>query len=275
MITFKKFLEAEVIPIVSTPQKVDAALLKFIRDNCADSLWMFENASPIWRGERHLASILGSDGVAVIDTTKSKRSSQNTGNWYTVILDNHPAYAEYPKRSQSLICTTRHSVAKTYGVSKVMAIIPFDTAKIGWVNARDIWDKSVNIDGSRESLLGMNDLFVALEDHGLDDDSWESFVKFSNYLKTDEALRAEVAKELPSIGVESKNIEAWLNDFAGKIREAYADMNLEKYTPKTIQSIKGVFGGVDDNNKAFELWVGGKVLCMSQDVFEELSEAGI
>lgn len=279
MITFKTFLEAEVKPLSAEKLEVNAELLSFIRKNCSKSIWMFDNATPIWRGERQAQALLGSDGVAVIDTTQSKRSSENTKNWYTTILDNHPAYSDYPKRSESLICTTRWNSARGYAGSdaNIIALIPFDTAKIGWVGKGDIWRATVNIDGARESLIGMNDFFNELETLGLNDNDWNSFEKFSEQLKTDERLRRKVAEELKSIRVHGNNMDvnAWLDDFVGKIREAYADLGFKLYTPKSLQSISDNFGQIEGSNSAYEMWVGGKVLCLSTDVFEELAEAGI
>lgn len=279
MITFKTFLEAEVKPIVVEPLNVDAGLLSLIRNSCSQSIWMFDNLTPIWRGDRRAGKILGEDGVSIIDTAQSKRSSENTKNWYTTILDNHPAYSDYPKRSESLICTTRWSSALGYAGSEanMIALIPFDTAKIGWVGKADIWRAIVNIDGARESLIGMNDFFNELETLGLNDNDWNSFEKFSEQLKTDERLRRKVAEELKSIGVHGNNIDvnAWLDDFVGKIREAYADLGFKLYTPKSLQSISDNFGQIGGRNSAYEMWVGGKVLCLSTDVFEELAEAGI
>ena len=279
MITFKTFLEAEVKPLSAEKLEVNAELLSFIRKNCSKSIWMFDNATPIWRGERQAKALLGSDGVAVIDTTQSKRSSENTKNWYTTILDNHPAYSDYPKRSESLICTTRWNSARGYAGSdaNIIALIPFDTAKIGWVGKGDIWRATVNIDGARESLIGMNDFFNELETLGLNDNDWNSFEKFSEQLKTDERLRRKVAEELKSIRVHGNNMDvnAWLDDFVGKIREAYADLGFKLYTPKSLQSISDNFGQIEGSNSAYEMWVGGKVLCLSTDVFEELAEAGI
>lgn len=276
MITFKAFLEAEVKPFSAEKMEVNAELLTFIRRHCSKSIWMFDNLTPIWRGERQASALLGSDGVAVIDTTQSERSSQNTRNWYTLILDNHPAYKDFPKRSQSIICTTKYSTAQSYGRDNAMAVIPFDSAKIGWVNAPDIWKKSVNLGNNRESLIGMNDFFNSLESLGLKDDDWQSFVEFDKNLKTDEGMRKIVGDELISIGVDSDSVEEWMNNFLNKIREAYADLNMELHTPASIRQYEDLFTSKESlKSKASEMWIGGKVLCLDEDVFEELAEAGI
>lgn len=276
MITFKAFLEAEVKPFSAEKMEVSEELLKFIRKNCSKSIWMFENATPIWRGERQAQALLGSDGVAVIDTTKSERSSQNTRNWYTLILDNHPAYKDFPKRSQSIICTTKYTTAQSYGRDNAMAVIPFDSAKIGWVNAPDIWKKSVNLDGSRESLIGMNDFFDRLESLGLRDNDWQSFVEFDKNLKTDEGMRKIVRDELSEIGVDDSALDDWMDNFLNKIREAYADLNMEVHTPESIKKYQEMFtSSTSTTAKGSEMWIGGKVLCLDEAIFEELAEVGI
>lgn len=276
MITFKAFLEAEVKPFSAEKMEVNAELLTFIRRHCSKSIWMFDNLTPIWRGERQAQALLGNDGVVVIDTTKSERSSQNTRNWYTLILDNHPAYKDFPKRSQSIICTTKYTTAQSYGRDNAMAVIPFDSAKIGWVNAPDIWKKSVNIDGSRESLIGMNDFFDRLESLGLKDNDWQSFIEFDKNLKTDEGMRNIVRDELSGISVDDRALDDWMDNFLNKIREAYADLNMEVHTPESIKKYQEMFtSSTSMAAKGSEMWIGGKVLCLDEAIFEELAEAGI
>jgi hypothetical protein len=157
-----------------------------------------------------------------------------------------------------------------------MAVIPFDSAKICWVNAPDIWKKSVNLGDNRESLIGMNDFFNSLESLGLKDDDWQSFVEFDKNLKTDDGMRRIVGDELISIGIDSHSVEEWMDNFLNKIREAYADLNMEIHTPASIRQYEDMFTSKESlKTKASEMWIGGKVLCLDEDVFEELAEAGI
>lgn len=275
MITFKAFLEAEVKPFSAEKLEVNAELLSFIRKNCSKSIWMFDNATPIWRGERQAQALLGNDGVAVIDTTKSERSSQNTRNWYTLILDNHPEYKDYPKRSQSIICTTNYKHARSYARGRVMAVIPFDTAKIGWVNARDIWYLPVNFDGA-ETFKSMNDFFNNLESLGLSDTDWQSFIEFDRNLKSNETMRRIVSDELSTLGVDDDDLENWMDNFLSHVLEIYDDVNLDLYTPEQLVRYSKFFTkNFESSSKQFELWVGGKVLCLDEEVFVELCEAGI
>jgi hypothetical protein len=257
MKTFRQYIqEASVTPIKSTPIDLQEAI-KVIKKNCSDSLWMFKSKTSIWRGENDLNSFLGKDGVAIVDITKSERKSQNTSNWYTLIIDNHPRYKEYPKRNQSLICTNK--IATTGPFGSPMAIIPFNNAKIGVVNAPDIWDKSVVFGGKRTYISDINDYFDILKKFGLSDTNWQSFIDFDKKLKTDKKFRDSVEK---SVSVEGKPLESLLDDFVNKVRKMYDDLGFELLTPKQY--------GENPPEKNTELWIGGKVLCLSESIFESL-----
>jgi hypothetical protein len=250
--TFKQYIqEASVTPIKSTQldlQEVE----EIIKKNCSDSLWMFESKTPIWRGEMRQDSILGKNGVAIVDTTKSERKSQNTSNWYTLIIDNHPRYKEYPKRSQSLICTNDIETAKRYGTP--MAIIPFNNAKIVIVNDPDIWYKIIVMGNERMMIENANDYFDILRKFGLSDTNWQSFIDFDKRLKTDENFRDSVKDS-----VEGKPIESLLDDFVNKVRKMYGDLGFKLLTPKQYEK-----------RRETEIWIGGEVVCLSESIFESL-----
>jgi hypothetical protein len=256
MKTFKQYIqEASVTPIKSTPldlQEVE----EIIKKNCSDSLWMFESKTSIWRGVNNLNSILGKDGVAIIDTTKSERKSQNTSNWYTLIIDNSPKYKNYPKRSQSLICTNDIEIAKAYG--SPMAVIPFNDAKIGIVNNRDIWGKSIVIGDKRTYILDVNNYFNMLKEFGLSDTNWQSFIDFDKRLKTDEKFKDSVKNS-----IKGNPIESLLDDFVNKVRKMYDDLEFELLTPKQYEKRS-------TTSRETEMWIGGEVVCLRLNVFKSL-----
>jgi len=253
--TFIQYIqEASVTPIKSTPIDLQEAI-KVIKKNCSDSLWMFESKTPIWRGEKQQDSILGKNGVAIINTTKSERKSQNTSNWYTLIIDNSPKYKNYPKRSQSLICTNTIETAKAFG--SPMAIIPFNDAKIGVVNASDIWDKSIVLGDKRTYISDVNDYFDMLKEFGLSDTNWQSFIDFDKKLKTDKKFRNSVEKN-----VEGTPIESLLDDFVNKVLKMY-DLGFELLTPKQYEKRP-------TTSRETEMWIGGEVVCLRENIFKTL-----
>jgi hypothetical protein len=72
-----------------------------------------------------------------IDPAKNKeRESQNTFNYYTWIINNHPVWKNYPRRE--VICTSNIDTAIKYG-HNVYVVYPQNGAKIGICPESDIW----------------------------------------------------------------------------------------------------------------------------------------
>ena len=65
------------------------------------------------------------------------RRSANTSNYTTLIIDNDPAWMEYPKRSKSYICTTSQNTADAYG--SIYKVYPYNGANIGICGSTDLW----------------------------------------------------------------------------------------------------------------------------------------
>jgi len=68
---------------------------------------------------------------------KIHRSSANTTNYYTLIINNAPAWKQFPKRE--VICTTDIDTAHGYG--QPFIVYPTNGAKIGVVPGADIWSQ--------------------------------------------------------------------------------------------------------------------------------------
>ncbi len=76
-------------------------------------------------------------GYKIIDPKQSTRISRNTSNYYTWIIDNSPRWKQFPKRSNSLICTGDYWKARNYG--RTYMVMPIDGAKFGVCPDSDIW----------------------------------------------------------------------------------------------------------------------------------------
>lgn len=68
------------------------------------------------------------------------RKSANTSNEYTVLVDNLPAWKEYPKRSESLICTNLNNLGYTWDYGETFIILPENGANIGVCSSYDFWN---------------------------------------------------------------------------------------------------------------------------------------
>jgi len=66
-----------------------------------------------------------------------QRTSANTENYYTLVVDHDPAWSDYPPRSSSIIASTRLHVARGYGTPYV--VLPEHDPQIGICSRSDYW----------------------------------------------------------------------------------------------------------------------------------------
>lgn len=66
-----------------------------------------------------------------------QRTSANTENYYTLIVDHDPAWSDYPPRSSSIIASSKLHVAQGYGTAYV--VLPEHDPQIGICSEADYW----------------------------------------------------------------------------------------------------------------------------------------
>lgn len=104
--------------------------METIRENCKDFL---KKGSILYRG------VYDRDQIALsVSPSDFKRKSRNTDNYYTLLIDNHPDWKSYPKRSKSIICTTDLKYATNMGTP--YRVFPFDGSKLGICPKADMWE---------------------------------------------------------------------------------------------------------------------------------------
>lgn len=134
-------------------------------------------------------------GYKIFRTTKSKQSfiytvptgsrrSAYTTNFYTLIINNHPMWKNYPKRE--IICSAgtgerafAHSGGATYNV------FPVNGAKIGICSSDDIWDSFDRI--QMHGFFSMSEFnnFIRKELGISNDTDWNVFVKKAKEIDKD------------------------------------------------------------------------------------------
>lgn len=248
---FKTFLEAafnngEIPSIVSHTlnDAVDIFLSK-----CSDAIWMID-AEPLWRGDRNIK--LDDDDAGVVDTSATRRRSENTSNHYSEIFDNIPEYSDFPKRQRSFIASTSKNVAASFS-GRVFCIIPFNGVKIGVCPGPDMWDTHINIPeltGSEDvSIYDINTFLQNLEVA----DTWEAIVELDRKLASEEdqylmhLFYTPFKKFAPSPGAH--------RNFLKILRAGMAPQNtrMEVTTTKGLKQFSG---------KKQEVWVGGKCIIL-------------
>jgi hypothetical protein len=117
----------------------------------------------IWRGTK-----MGSNYGDISIMTPGNRISQNVNNVYTRLMsDILPAWKEFPKRSQSFICSNSSGLAGCYtsGYGNNYLVLPENGAKLGICPEKDIWEsfnKTLNMSLDMFNV-GISDLVSKLK----------------------------------------------------------------------------------------------------------------
>jgi hypothetical protein len=145
-----------------------------IHKHCKQALKAYKDNYVIYRGIFNPIN-----EFLYIDPKKGKpRRSANTQNYYTLLIDNSPYWKDYPKRSQSIICTTSYKKAMSFDT--VYEVFLYDGAKIGICPEDDFWFSFENTLGSGNSLDYFNYRFEKMAnnfDVNINDSNWKTFKK--------------------------------------------------------------------------------------------------
>jgi hypothetical protein len=261
MKTFKTFLEAKAEgslkqvfePLTTRP------ITFYLNEHCPDLFWMLKEQQPFYRGMR--AGL----GFSYVDLTKTKRKSQNTSNWYTTIFDNHPEMKDFPKRSQSMICTTNLVYAKGFGDERYI-VLPVKNAKIGEVGDLDIWEKIIDLFGNLEPINEMNDYLAAFVETGLNtglDTETDPF----ELLKQFDAQIRDVDSEAYERIQQSDYSELLQND---DFRKHFLETILDAYSPSKLQMRACTPATLRHSEKHQEVWFDGGAIVIPQNVWDKM-----
>lgn len=233
-----------------------------LNTHCKNALWMLHENKPLYRGSRNenLVNLLNNNGFVYVDPSKAQRQSANTSNYYTLIFDNIPSMAKFPKRSKSFICSTSKYIADGYSDYGPAAIlIPFDNTLIGAVNRQDMWDTVIKLAGQSDKVEDWNRSYEGLN---LPQTSYNDFIsalskipQLSNVVNpgaygTDYRLAMIAAKKPNFTGLH----------LAKEIPIAYSPEKT-KFTLHTTSNLQGVRG---------ECWVGGPCILINYDMWNQL-----
>ena len=148
-------------------KKLDAeTAIPWIKKQCKTHIkkLLSQTRPHIYRGVRGFF-----DGWGVVDPKSAgERKSANTSNHTTLLMDNLPSWKKYPKRSQSLICSTNHTNAQSYGT--LHYVYPSDKCDIGIVPTTDVWDSFQFAWGTDVPSFNKK-----MKGHSMSDCSWSQF----------------------------------------------------------------------------------------------------
>ncbi|MCK9416317.1 hypothetical protein M0Q97_06635 [Candidatus Dojkabacteria bacterium] len=222
------------------------------------------NDTPIYKG-------MYIDGDFALTNPKGQeRRSANTANYYTVIFDNSPYLGEFPKRSQSLICSTDLNTAGTYGV--LYRVIPFDGAKIAVCSNPDFWhafEKNIKYYSLDEFNVYLGIIFSFLYDK-YDDENLEE-------LREDKLLIEQLKHLYDTYNLDDE-IDSFCLQYPGikDVREEFNNF------PKSLEELFQAFNpnnneiklyDYKDYSKSFlsdlEIWTDSKALLLKVDLYDD------
>lgn len=106
--------------------------IKFIKEHCSEIVKRYKTSDVrLYRGFEYAGDYVFGDSIS------QTRKSKNTLNYYTLMMDNSELWKNFPKRSQSFICTTALGTASLYGSPYL--VFPVDGTEIGVCPVPDIW----------------------------------------------------------------------------------------------------------------------------------------
>jgi hypothetical protein len=205
-----------------------------IDKHCKEAVKTYFDGIRIYRGARNKKDYL------YIDPKKFIRKSKDNDNYYTLINDNADCWKGYPKRSQSIICTT--SISDTLDYGEPYIVFPYDGAKIGVAPTFDYWSSftdelNMNLNTFISRLKNVfKSLNLPLSDKSYKD-MVKSFKAFDEYMKTHQ-LALDVHKMLPRMelydGDLLKHFEQLMcpknNNFELKTIDKLTDNGVEVWT---------------------------------------------
>lgn len=252
MITFKQFLaEAAVGKRPEYKELEVEKAVKLLNKKCKNALWMLNENHPIWRGMGMIKEVKAT-GFGMVDTSATQRESENTTNYYTMILDNNPLRKGFPLRSRSFIGSTDYGRAKDYGWhGEIYALIPTDSAKIGMVNKEDMWDTNIALFGLHYTIEDWN---AKWHNMGLKP-TLESFKKF------DAKLKAGDEHAFMTLEDEIALAKKYKNNFLDSIWKAYSTEATKHTAVNTLTM---------PHKSKCEVWVGGEVVVITEKMWQQL-----
>lgn len=280
MKTFKVFLEKTITDSDERKQRLSKqnALLS-IKNYCSNNIEMIKKDLPLWRGFHD-----SFEDYALLDYSTGKRASQNMINLNTLFFDNNPVNKSFPKRSESIICTTDRDRAISYGGShSTYALIPYNGVDIAIVNEEDIWDSRLispfsiyrsegfdyvdyayTIQTAFKTILGKDHLKLAADfDKDID--------QFTKVLKTVvRVLKNKEIRDYFDSTYNEENCENWLSRMVEK-HETNAVDNILQQLIKPLSSFSLGFdlvsrGPINHDNS--ECWFSGPCIAIENSMWQ-------
>lgn len=270
MITFKDFLQEKIITTWSSENISRDDALIFLNENCRDGLKAVKDGGLLFRGFSKAQGF-----TSILDSSDLKRTSLDTNNVYQLMMDSSSKLKDYPKRSNSFICSTYFYDAADYG-SYVYAMIPVDGTKIASGIVRDflhtlisskIFDKKVSVKdftyimGNAFKRLGIDPKGSKFTNIGTID---SALGKLQSEIAVDRIVGAVRAASDKIIDINTKALRNVLE--AAPPNKRATHLASEIMSPESLSLSLNPFG--DKLNSKCEAWFSGKCVAIEIHMFK-------
>lgn len=218
--------------------------------NCTDAL-KFKH-TPIVRG-------MSGEHCHILNGEAGGRTSKNSSNHYTLILDEILPESGFPLRSKSTICENWEGRANTRMYGNLHVILPFNGVKIGVCPQADIWHTEVTIGEYTKDLNIWNDEFEMRE---VRDASYDTIVN-------DITQGGSLSKD------EDDEYVRWFRRVFGNNKGEYNATRVDKmlrqaYSPEALKlALTTTKNPTFNDGKQHELWFSGKCVAMPFKDYKE------
>lgn len=228
--------------------------LDIISEKCTDVL---KNETLIYRGLSK-----GTYHTAIVSPSNFERKSKYTSNYYTLLMDNLPAWKQYPKRSKSIVCTTDIRYAVDMGGGAAYRVLPFNGSKIGVCPSSDLWGAfKLDIDGLDDFNYGIRAMIKVyeLENKVEDTNKYSDLVELFDLIDKAKQEHGEMSNPYYRVMFKSYfETDVKLIDF---VKEIF-DPKRHKFSLETTKTFKNI------HNR--EIWTDGTSVLINLESIDDV-----
>jgi hypothetical protein len=246
-------------------------------DKCGNAVKDFKNGYKLYRG---LYKPAGNYISIDPKSGKPRKSAYAKFNYYTLFIDNLPSWRQYPKRSQSIICTTAHYKAVDYTFNNMpYAVFPYDGAKLAVAPDNDIFESfKIFYDNTYNLIFSTGDDFNKFLNTFLFNttnvsDASSDWNKLKKTMKSlDKKWDTDTQKYFKLIGndITGKSIKKFFKDnYKGDLLKMFDTLLSPKYNDFRLTK---KISQIPDNR---EVWTDNKCIMIHPNVIDEVIDTSL
>ena len=222
--------------------------IELLEKHCGEAYKHFDE--PLWRGSRRMT-----EDAYLVSGEDGNRTSANTKNYYTLVMDHFLPELGYPKRSKSIIMGNTKNLEYVQAYGTTYAVFPYDGVKIGVCEHEDLWYSKIQV-GNEKHPMTVEQLNRRFYGFDLDDSTYQDFKNSIITKMNDTSSIQSIVTGM--FGKDPSKVESIL-------KAAYSPESLKLHLATTSDIKK-----YDDNKR--ELWIGGKCIAIKRATWLKMME---